>query len=61
MLSAGMDGKLKLWEFYEQRRLLRTYIGHTMATRDCNFNKDGTKFLSCGYDRYSEMMVIVWK
>eukprot|EP00128_Syssomonas_multiformis_P010502 Colp12_sorted_trinity150504_noHs@20818 len=56
MLSCSMDQKVKLWEVYGERRVVRTYQGHLKAVRDVNFNNDGTKFLSCGYDN----MVKLW-
>eukprot|EP00051_Salpingoeca_urceolata_P030841 m.9756 g.9756 ORF g.9756 m.9756 type:complete len:557 (-) comp3588_c0_seq1:159-1829(-) len=56
LLSAGLDAKIKLWEVYGKRRLIRTFIGHKKAVRDINFNADGTKFASASYDNY----VRVW-
>ena len=32
-----------------------TCIGHGKAVRDVSFNRDGSKFLSCGYDRYIKL------
>jgi pre-mRNA-processing factor 17 len=51
MLSAGLDGKCKLWEFFGGRRLLRTFHGHTKGVRDIAFNNSGSRFVSAGYDR----------
>merc|ERR1740139_1725245 len=31
---------------------MRTYIGHSAAVRDVQFNNNGDKFLSCSFDRY---------
>lgn len=55
MLSCSMDCKVKLWEVYNERRCVRTYIGHKLAVRDICFNNDGTRFLSAGYDRYVKL------
>ncbi|CAC5382507.1 CDC40 [Mytilus coruscus] len=52
ILSCGMDSKLKIWEVYNDRRLVRTYSGHKQAVRDACFNNSGTEFLSCAYDRF---------
>ncbi|KAI0981773.1 hypothetical protein GJ496_003964 [Pomphorhynchus laevis] len=54
-LSCSLDSKLKLWEFYGDRRLIRTYIGHKQAVRDCCFNNSGEAFLSASYDRTVKM------
>ncbi|VDQ11106.1 unnamed protein product [Trichobilharzia regenti] len=55
MLSAGMDTKIKLWELYKERRLIRSYMGHRQAVRDVCFNNNGTSFLSASYDRYVKL------
>ena len=31
------------------------FTGHSKAVRDICFNNDGTKFLSCGYDRWIKL------
>lgn len=51
ILSAGLDGKCMVWSV-AQKKLMRTYVGHSAAVRDVQFNLDGTKFLSASFDRY---------
>lgn len=55
ILSGSMDTKVKLWEVYNKRRCIRTYMGHKQAIRDVNFNNMGDKFLSASYDRYIKL------
>ncbi|KAJ3141089.1 pre-mRNA-processing factor 17 [Geranomyces variabilis] len=54
-LSAGMDGKVKLWDVYHDRRCLRTFLGHSKGVRDITFNNDGTRFLTASYDKYVKL------
>lgn len=51
ILSAGLDGSCKVWSV-EQRKCMRTYMGHSAAVRDVQFNIDGSKFVSASFDRY---------
>ncbi|CAF3251810.1 unnamed protein product [Rotaria socialis] len=50
-LTCSMDCKVKLWEFYNERRCIRTFSGHSQAVRDVSFNNAGTEFLSASYDK----------
>jgi pre-mRNA-processing factor 17 len=56
LLSGSADCKVKLFDVYHQRELLRTYSGHTKALSDLTFNTDGRQFLTASYDR----MIKLW-
>jgi pre-mRNA-processing factor 17 len=51
LLSSAADGKVKLWDVYHDRELLRSYNGHTKSVVDVDFSPDGSKFLTASYDR----------
>ncbi|KAH0838553.1 WD40-repeat-containing domain protein [Lanmaoa asiatica] len=63
LLSGSMDTKIKarqssllcLWDVYTHGNCLRTFHGHVQAVKDVTFSNDGTKFLSCGYDRQMKL------
>lgn len=45
----------QLWDVYTHGNCLRTFHGHVQAVKDVTFSNDGTKFLSCGYDRQMKL------
>ncbi|KAI5288579.1 hypothetical protein KEM54_005102 [Ascosphaera aggregata] len=51
LLSSAADGKVKLWDVYHDRELLRTYSGHSKSISDTTFHPTGKSFLSASYDR----------
>lgn len=52
LLSGCLDGKLKIWDVVNTKKVLRTYEGHTEGVRSVHMSNDGSQFLSSGFDRY---------
>lgn len=55
LLSASADCKVKLFDVYGQKELLRSFSGHTKSVTDVDFNPIGTQFLSASYDRMMKL------
>jgi len=55
LLTASASGKVKLFDVYHGRELLRSYNGHTKSCNDICFNNDGTEFLTASYDRMMKL------
>ena len=55
LLSSSADSKIKIFDVYHERELLRTNSGHTKSVTDVCFNVDGTQFLSASYDRQMKL------
>lgn len=55
LLSGGDDAKIKIFDVYREKELLRTFNGHTKRISDLSFNPSGTQFLSSSYDRYVKL------
>lgn len=55
LLSSSLDGKVKLWEMYKERRCVMTYYGHKHGVKDICFNLGGDRFVSASYDRYCKL------
>jgi WD40 repeat protein len=48
----GFKADMQLWDVYHEGHCLRTFLGHSQAVKDVDFNNAGSKFLSASYDRY---------
>lgn len=55
ILSSSLDGKVKLWEMYKEKRCIITYSGHKQGVRAICFNRDGSNFVSGSYDKYVKL------
>ncbi|KAI4140700.1 MAG: hypothetical protein LQ340_007815, partial [Diploschistes diacapsis] len=55
LLSSSADTKIKLWDVYHERELLRTFSGHTKAVTATDFNPSGSHFLSASFDRQMKL------
>jgi pre-mRNA-processing factor 17 len=55
LLSAGLDGKCKIWDIYNDKDVRRTYIGHSLGVRAINFSNTGLQYLSSGYDNMTRL------
>lgn len=55
LLSASADAKIKIFDVYRDKELLRTYSGHTKSISDIDFSPDGTQFLSASFDRQMKL------
>lgn len=55
LLSASADSKVKIWDVYHNRELLRTYSGHQKSVSDVSFNYDGQRFITGSYDRQMKL------
>ena len=50
LLSAGLDGKAKIWDIH-RGKAMRSYLGHSKGLRDVCFSGDGRRFLTVSYDK----------
>lgn len=51
LLSASMDTTVKIWDVGGDRRCMRTYMGHSAAVREVNFDGAGARFASTSFDK----------
>ena len=51
LLSCSQDRKIKIWDVFNHKKCIQTYLGHSMGVRDISFSFDGTQFLSTSFDK----------
>ena len=55
LLSGGDDAKIKIWDVYRDRELLRVFNGHNKRISDLSFDPSGEHFISASYDRHVKL------
>lgn len=55
LLSGGDDAKIKIFDVYRERELLRTFSGHSKRVSDLSFTPSGEQFFSASYDRHVKL------
>lgn len=55
LLSGADDAKIKIFDVYRERELLRTFNGHTKRISDLCFIPSGKQFYSASYDRHIKL------
>ncbi|KAL8785886.1 MAG: hypothetical protein Q9213_003118 [Squamulea squamosa] len=55
LLSASADTKVRLFDVYHDRSILRTYMGHSKSVTDTRFDDTGARLLTGSYDRYIKL------
>ncbi|MCJ1276354.1 hypothetical protein MMC21_004159 [Puttea exsequens] len=55
LLSASDDSKIKIFDVYRDREVLRSYEGHRLSVSDISFSTDGAHFVSASLDRHVKL------
>ncbi|GAA5895842.1 WD40 repeat domain-containing protein [Sporobolomyces salmoneus] len=55
ILSGSLDTRIKLWDVYQSGKCLRTFMGHSKAVHDVQFDNTGAQFLSSSFDRQMKL------
>ncbi|GAA5948931.1 hypothetical protein JCM3765_003955 [Sporobolomyces pararoseus] len=55
ILSGSLDTRIKLWDVYQSGKCLRTFMGHSKAVHDVQFDNPGSQFLSSSFDRQMKL------
>lgn len=55
LLSGSFDSTVKIWDVYNKRTCMRTYMGHSEGVNDVQFSNDGDCFISSSLDRHIKL------